>query len=315
MEEQTNSNSNQHFHPPRKRVRRSAAEVQRDFKCLFGPCQKAYGTKLALKIHMKNKHPFFYREYVQTSLKVSQNSSMLSIPDFMIVPISMIRIGDWKKASTSQGSLVARFLYKEGNICWEFISELSSVIRITTPLPEIDVIGIRKSTEEEKTQPNCLWVIIFQMKSRPTFQISQCGSLGTIEWLETSDCTSLQASVYKRHHLFLPDLNSIQMALYYFSIVDPTIKTRVKFAFKPVADFWKPVLPMIASSGTESPPKLNEVQILPKDTLNEVSTDDLISNDSLDGNIFFQEGEKHSTNQEKLDNLGRDFLLFWEFQN
>jgi len=45
-----------HIVSPKKRQRRTAAEIQRPFACPVHFCQKAYGTETALKTHIKLKH-------------------------------------------------------------------------------------------------------------------------------------------------------------------------------------------------------------------------------------------------------------------
>jgi len=45
-----------HIVSPKKRQRRTAAEIQRPFACPVMFCQKAYGTETALKTHIKLKH-------------------------------------------------------------------------------------------------------------------------------------------------------------------------------------------------------------------------------------------------------------------
>jgi len=45
-----------HIVSPKKRQRRTAAEIQRPFTCPMLFCQKAYGTETALKTHIKLKH-------------------------------------------------------------------------------------------------------------------------------------------------------------------------------------------------------------------------------------------------------------------
>jgi len=45
-----------HIVSPKKRQRRTAAEIQRPYACPVLFCQKAYGTETALKTHIKLKH-------------------------------------------------------------------------------------------------------------------------------------------------------------------------------------------------------------------------------------------------------------------
>ncbi len=42
---------------PRKRMRRTASEIDRNYKCEMPNCTKSYGSEGALKMHMKLKHP------------------------------------------------------------------------------------------------------------------------------------------------------------------------------------------------------------------------------------------------------------------
>lgn len=41
----------------RKRVRRTASEIHRHYKCLVESCQKSYGSEGSLNQHIKLKHP------------------------------------------------------------------------------------------------------------------------------------------------------------------------------------------------------------------------------------------------------------------
>ncbi len=44
-------------HRPRKRIRRTADEIDRNYKCEMAGCEKAYGSEIALQKHCKLKHP------------------------------------------------------------------------------------------------------------------------------------------------------------------------------------------------------------------------------------------------------------------
>ena len=46
----------------KKRFRRTATEIQRNFKCTIEKCQKMYGSEGSLHQHIKLKHPELYVE-------------------------------------------------------------------------------------------------------------------------------------------------------------------------------------------------------------------------------------------------------------
>eukprot|EP01120_Amphizonella_sp_Union-15-10_P012310 TRINITY_DN5443_c0_g1_i3.p1 TRINITY_DN5443_c0_g1~~TRINITY_DN5443_c0_g1_i3.p1 ORF type:complete len:507 (-),score=88.03 TRINITY_DN5443_c0_g1_i3:167-1687(-) len=50
----------------KRRVRRTAAEIERNWRCDINSCNKAYGTEGALKMHMKLKHPGFKQSKPKT---------------------------------------------------------------------------------------------------------------------------------------------------------------------------------------------------------------------------------------------------------
>ena len=50
-----------------KRHRRTAAEIDRGFKCTASNCHKAYGTEGALKMHLRIKHPSHHYNNAPTS--------------------------------------------------------------------------------------------------------------------------------------------------------------------------------------------------------------------------------------------------------
>ena len=43
--------------PAKKRKRRTAAEIERKYKCEMPNCTKSYGSEGALTMHVKLKHP------------------------------------------------------------------------------------------------------------------------------------------------------------------------------------------------------------------------------------------------------------------
>lgn len=49
-----------------KRRRRTAHEIERKYECKYKSCPKSYGSEGSLNQHMKNKHPEFYANLVET---------------------------------------------------------------------------------------------------------------------------------------------------------------------------------------------------------------------------------------------------------
>ena len=47
----------------RKRFRKTAAEINRHFRCPIESCQKAYGSEGSLNQHIKLKHNDYYVKY------------------------------------------------------------------------------------------------------------------------------------------------------------------------------------------------------------------------------------------------------------
>jgi hypothetical protein len=57
----------------RKRHRRTAGEIHRDFVCPMGDCQRKYGSEGSLLQHIKIKHSAFYSSEEYEAMLLSKH--------------------------------------------------------------------------------------------------------------------------------------------------------------------------------------------------------------------------------------------------
>jgi len=92
----------------KKRHRRTAAEIERNWKCEIPNCNKSYGSEGALKMHMKLKHPGLK----QSNAKVNQQQSLnrnVSMPINQMIPFGVPQyminqVPPSKSSTASQGN-------------------------------------------------------------------------------------------------------------------------------------------------------------------------------------------------------------------
>lgn len=56
----------------KKKMRRKAEDIPRSFVCPAGDCFRSYGSELALKVHIKKKHPEGERKPNLNSLRLEE---------------------------------------------------------------------------------------------------------------------------------------------------------------------------------------------------------------------------------------------------
>eukprot|EP01112_Ceratiomyxa_fruticulosa_P010533 TRINITY_DN2795_c0_g1_i3.p2 TRINITY_DN2795_c0_g1~~TRINITY_DN2795_c0_g1_i3.p2 ORF type:complete len:566 (-),score=135.67 TRINITY_DN2795_c0_g1_i3:465-2162(-) len=211
------------FEGPKKRFRRTAAEIERVFRCEVQSCCKAYGSEGALKMHVKLKHPGHKLAHSTSpsppsasspssspalhplsmhptapSQKISQPHmlGMQNRPKYSNLPVLVLSIGSWQKSSLFCGDLMARFGFVDRYFVWEIFTIGSVLTKIEICYD--DVTGLAVEEMGDGTA-----ILTVETRKIPGFFEGILEPHGPTMWTQKADFTNGQASTFKRHRLHL----------------------------------------------------------------------------------------------------------------
>ncbi|KAL4478973.1 hypothetical protein ABPG72_019410 [Tetrahymena utriculariae] len=68
--------SNSNFANDKKRIRRAASQIERNYRCPVANCEKSYGSENSLIQHVKIKHPEADIKQVISQINIQQNTNI-----------------------------------------------------------------------------------------------------------------------------------------------------------------------------------------------------------------------------------------------
>jgi hypothetical protein len=203
----------------KKRNRRAAVEIIREFVCFAEGCGKAYGTEGALKIHLRLKHsnlpippkdefllrcqvakaantpnsvmpPYLYEEDKLFSCK--------SLTDCFNVPLEKVKMGAWEKSALISWNMVGTFSFFESKLSWKFSMEFG-LMRVDIPFSSITGLIIENLPDNS---------IAFGVAIKDPPQFYQLVNIDGFDkpfiWCSCGDFTGGCALVSKLHCLLIP---------------------------------------------------------------------------------------------------------------
>lgn len=181
VEHSNSTSESDNFLPPlkrskgnkeKKRYRRIAAQIEREFVCFVDGCSKAYGTEGALKMHIRLKHPdvsipardelYMRCQAAKASLQdlhigvglpwavtaerlmaITPLTDSKTFPDNYTIPLQVVKLGAWQKSSQSNWNIVGTFSFVEHKFMWKFSSD-KLLLKIEIPFSSVEGIAIEK---------------------------------------------------------------------------------------------------------------------------------------------------------------------------
>ncbi|XP_051113965.1 uncharacterized protein LOC127239702 [Andrographis paniculata] len=113
-------------------------------------------------------------------------------------PAVFIEIGSWRRTSMHQGDLVAKLYYAKRKLVWEL---LDGALKSKIEMQWSDIVAIRATTLE-----NLPGILEIEVNRPPLFyrESSPQPRKHTL-WHQTTDFTSGQASIWRRHYVRFPE--------------------------------------------------------------------------------------------------------------
>lgn len=170
-------------------------------KNLFDPIVNEFPTNLN---NPSNLIPFL----ANTKPNPNSNSSPILEQLNSVIPVLVLKIGEFVKSSTYSGDIVACISFVERCFFWD-IMWINSIVRIEIPFDEIE--GLSLDFKEDN-----LVVFSIQLSRPPKFWSGSMIPHQDIQWCITDDFTNGYARKFKRHilHLLQNELLDILPKLY-----------------------------------------------------------------------------------------------------